>query len=300
MKTKRVALRGHKIEGLYYIKPSNVMLLSSYSLDVENVKIILEAIRQYNAPILHVYPSSVYLLAKIIKDNQLTLSHHFKLIALSSEPLMQHQKNLIKDVFHTNLSHWYGHTEKAVLAGYCEKEDTFHIYPQYGITEILNSDGSPTPAGKTGEIVGTSFWNLATPFVRYKTQDFAEVGADSCASCGRNYKILNRIEGRLQDYVIDKDGHLISLTALIFAQHFKAFENIVSLKLEQYEKGIVNVNIVPDKHFSPADQAEVKQVMQDVTGGRLTVNIHITDKIERTKAGKQPFLKQNLNVNEYL
>lgn len=299
LKSKRVALRGHKIKGLFFIKPANVMLLSSYALDVKNVKKIIEAIEFYKAPILHVYPSSIYLLAKIIKDNNLQLNHQFSLTALSSEPLMPFQTALVKEVFNTKISHWYGHSEKAVLAGYCEKNETFHAFPQYGITEVVDSEGRAVQKGDVGEIVGTSFWNFATPFIRYKTHDYAEWGENHCPDCQRNYQILNRIEGRLQDYVVDKDGHLISLTALIFAQHFEAFENIISMKLVQSKKGAVIVNIVGSEHFTNTDADEVANVMIEVTNRRLDVEVKIVENIERTALGKQPFLKQHLNINDY-
>lgn len=300
MKIKRVALRGHKIKGLYYIKPANVMLLSSYTLNKESVEIIIKAIEKYKAPILHAYPSSIYLFSRIIKDNHLQLKHRFELIALSSEPLFPFQKELVRKVFNTPVSHWYGHTEKCVLAGYCEHEDTFHVYPQYGITELIDDNGKHIKKGEVGEIVGTSFWNFATPFIRYKTQDYAELGDDFCPSCGRNYQILNRIEGRIQDYVIDKDGHLISLTALVFAQHFEAFEHINSIKLVQKEVGTIIVNIIPNSKYTQNDSNEIYSVMRKVTKNRLDISIELVDNQERTALGKQPFLKQFLNINDYI
>lgn len=300
MKIKRVALRGHKIKGLYYIKPANVMLLSSYSLNKESVEEIIKAIEKYKAPVLHAYPSSIYIFSRIIKDHQLKINHRFNLIALSSEPLMSYQKELVRDVFNAPISHWYGHTEKCVLAGYCEHEDFFHVYPQYGITELIDINGIQVKKGDVGEIVGTSFWNFATPFIRYKTSDYAELGDDNCISCGRNYQILNRIEGRLQDYVVDKDGHLISLTALIFAQHFEAFEHITSIKLVQKEIGTITVNIIPNTKYTQADSEEIHSVMKKVTKNRLDISIVLVDKTDRTSLGKQPFLKQYLNINDYI
>ena len=99
-------------------------------------------------------------MAKIMRDNNLVMNHKFKAIMFGSEPLYGFQKELINEVFKTKLCYWYGHTEKSILAGNCEFDDRFHVYPQYGITEIIN-----------GEMIGTSFWNYATPFIRYKTTE---------------------------------------------------------------------------------------------------------------------------------
>jgi hypothetical protein len=43
----------------------------------------------------------------------------------------------------------------------------------------------PVPEGEEGEIVGTSFHVMATPFIRYRTMDIAVKGPPCCQDCGR-------------------------------------------------------------------------------------------------------------------
>lgn len=287
--TKRVTLRGNKTKSIYEHDPMLGLVLSSYDINLENVKEYIKQIEKYKYPIFHVYPSSTYLMAKLMKDNNLKLRHKFEAIMFGSEPLYDFQKELIKEIFDTKLCHWYGHTEKAILAGNCEGDDRFHIYPQYGVTEMID-----------GELIGTSFWNYATPLIRYKTMDFAQVGDDKCNQCGRNYQLLNKIDGRLQDYIVNSERELVTLTALIFAQHFECFSKIIQMQLYQDKIGCVIVKIVPTNDFSENDTKEIINKMLYAAHNKIIVSVHIVERLEKTDAGKLRFLDQRLNMQEFI
>lgn len=287
--TKRVTLRGNKIKGLYENSPLIGLIISTYDINLESVKIYLTQIEQYKYPIFHVYPSAIYLMAKIMKENSLKLNYKFEAIMFGSEPLYDFQKELIKEVFDTKLCYWYGHTEKAILAGNCENDDRFHAYPQYGITEVID-----------GELVGTSFWNEATPFIRYKTMDFAESGDDNCKKCKRYYQLLNKIDGRLQDYIVNNDQELVTLTALIFAQHFDCFSKIRQMQLFQDKIGIVIVKIIPTKDFNNKDEKEIIEKMLYASHNKIVVTVEIVEIIVKTNAGKLRFLDQKLDMKEFI
>jgi len=224
-----------------------------------------------------------------MKHNNLRMSHKFEAIMFGSEPLYDFQKEVINEVFNTQLCYWYGHTEKSILAGNCESDSRFHIYPQYGFTEIVN-----------GELIGTSFWNFATPFIRYKTSDYAEVSDSGSCNCGRHYQLLNKIDGRLQDYIINRDSELVTLTALIFAQHFDCFSKIEQMQLEQRTVGEIAVNIVPGNNFNDTDKSEIIDKMMQASHNKIVIEVKIIESIERTKVGKTQFLNQHLDINTFI
>jgi phenylacetate-CoA ligase len=299
-KTKSTILRGRNVDGIFNYDPMYGLTLSSYDIDLVNVIKYIELIESYKTPIFQAYPSAIYLMANIIKDNNININHKFKAIMLGSEPLYDFQKKLIQETFNTKLCFWYGASEKVVLAGNCELDERFHIYPQYGITEIIDKNGRTVNEGESGEIVGTSFWNFATPLIRYKTMDYAERGAERCEKCGRHYSLLNKIDGRLQDYIVDRERRLVTLTALIFAQHFQAFSRMISMKLYQDKIGEVIVNIVPTQAFTPEDEIEIIHKMQEATHNKITVYIKIVESLDLTESGKMKFLDQRLKIEEFL
>jgi phenylacetate-CoA ligase len=301
LRSNSTVLRGNKVKGIYEYNPLHGLTLSSYDINIDNVKKYIQLIERYKTPIFQAYPSAIYLMAKIMKDNGLTINHIFESIMLGSEPLYDFQKQLIQEVFNSKLCFWYGATEKVVLAGNCENDDHFHIYPQYGITELIDKHGNPMQQeGQTGEIIGTSFWNYATPFIRYKTMDYGELGQKYCEHCGRSYQLFNKIEGRLQDYIVDNEGNLVTLTALIFGQHFNAFNKIVRMKLYQDKIGDVIVKIVSSIGFAKEDQLEIVDKMQTATSNKISVFIELVENVDLTERGKLRFLDQRLNIRDFM
>ena len=178
----------------------------------------------------------------------------------------------------------------------CEHSSRYHLWPFYGLAEILDEEGKNADEGEVGELVGTSFWSYGTPFIRYKTSDIARKGKTSCEKCGRQFQLLEGIEGRTQDYVITEDGGLVSLTALIFAQHFQAFGAIENMQLYQASAGEVVVKIVPTKAFSEKDAREIREKMESAVGGRISVQVQLVERIPRTSRGKHKFLVQELDI----
>ena len=90
--------------------------------------------------------------------------------------------------------------------GECEVEDGMHFNAQrYVMLELIDpasGEALPWREGGTGEIVYTTFARDATPVVRYRSRDHAEVVAMRCA-CGRTSPRIRCI-GRTDDMLIYK------------------------------------------------------------------------------------------------
>ncbi len=90
--------------------------------------------------------------------------------------------------------------------GECEVEDGMHFNAQrYVMLELIDPDSGqarPWREGGTGELVYTTFDRDATPVVRYRSRDHAEVVAMRCA-CGRTSPRIRCI-GRTDDMLIYK------------------------------------------------------------------------------------------------
>jgi len=253
---------------------------------LESVKDYIKQIEKYKYPIFHVYPSALYLMAKVMKDNNLKLNHKFEAIMFGSEPLYDFQKELIKEVFDSKLCYWYGHSEKAILTGNCEKDDRFHTYPQYGITEVIN-----------GELTGTSFWNYATPFIRYKTMDFAQVGDENCDKCGRNYQLIDNIDGRLQEFIVSKSKNLVSMTAI--NMHDDIFYDIEQFRFYQDTIGKVVFNYM-SKINTQVNVDKIYKGLKEKLTDEFELELKKVTSIEKTNAGKLRFLDQKLDMKGFI
>ena len=90
--------------------------------------------------------------------------------------------------------------------GECEVEDGMHFNARrHAMLELIDPESGqavPWREGATGEIVYTALDREATPVVRYRSRDHAEVVAMGCA-CGRTGPRIRCI-GRTDDMLIYK------------------------------------------------------------------------------------------------
>lgn len=293
-----VILRGNVPNNDLYEYKGRDLILSSYQLTNENVKKYIELIEKFNPDFIQAYPSSINIISDyILKNNIKIKTDKLRAILCASEQLYGYQRENIKLAFKVKVFSFYGHTEHACIAGECEHSNYYHIQSEYGYTELLDEYGKDVfEEDQTGEFVVTGFNNYVMPFIRYKTGDFA-VNTNGKCKCKRNYKLIKKLEGREQEIIVTNSGAKISLTSIIFSQHFNAFSRIKLMQLVQNEKGKVVVNIVKHNDFSDIDSLEIKNKMEEATLNDIEVNIVFVNEIKRTNRGKHKMLIQNLNIN---
>ncbi|MBA7509010.1 hypothetical protein ES705_00947 [subsurface metagenome] len=272
------------------------LFFSTYHMNEKTLPEFIKIIRDFKPEFIWNYPSSLTILAKFMKENNIRPFPSVKALLCGSENLYPLQRELFEEVFNCRVYSWYGHTEQAVLAGECEKSSYYHIFPEYGFVELINKDRVINNDNEFGEIVATGFNNYAFPFIRYKTMDIAKYKNYNC-SCGRNYKLFEKVEGRMQDLIVTRDGRLITLTALIFAQHFDSFFRLKEMQIIQEKKGELLIKIVKTPEFSDSDKNEIASRIQNAVREGLEINFEFVDNISRTKSGKMRFLVQKLPVD---
>lgn len=272
----------------------NELRCSSYHLTPEWMEVYRQKAWEYKPDWVRCYPSSGYILARWIKDNGRAFPP-LKGVLCASENLYNFQRQLLSEVFGTRVFTHYGHYELAVLAGFCEYADTYHVLPQYGFAELIDASGKPvTEPGKMGEIVATSFIMHATPFVRYRTRDFAVLKGWGCPECGRPYQIWERVEGRLQEFVVTGTGRYISMTAINF--HDDIFDHIKQFQFYQEAKGRVTFRYMPKSTCNTDVLDEIGKRLLKKLGDDVALNYERVDDIPKTKRGKHRFLIQMLPV----
>ena len=151
--------------------------------------------------------------------------------------------------------------------------------------------------GEAGTIISTAFNNFVMPLIRYKTNDLAEYSDYKC-TCNRNYPSIAKILGRDHEYIFGSKGNTISLTALIFGQHFKAFANIRQMQIIQNEPGKIIVNIVREEGFSKNDICEIAEKISNTSANTISPDIQVVNHIPVTKNGKHKFLIQNISKRD--
>ncbi len=298
LKTKASILRGKRLGGPVGYDPLNGLILSSFDLTPQITETYVEAIEKYKTPILRGYPSSLYLFSSFLEKQGITMKHQFKSVMLGSEILYDFQYEKIKRVFNAPVINWYGHVEKAILAGFCKHSRKFHSYPQYGITEIIGQEDQEVKAGESGELIGTSFWNFATPFIRYRTMDYARKGAGSCPECNKHYQLIDEILGREHEYIVDKDKKLIALTGVSIV--CGTFTEVDQFRFYQDTVGKFVFRYIKKTGVDEVNTDFMKNALFDKIGSDFEIAFEEVSQIDLTSSGKMMYLEQKLEIAKFM
>lgn len=290
---RAVILRGNRPKGKsIYEYLGRDLVLSGYDLKKENVKEYIQKIEEFNPDYMRIYPSFGYELASLIKKNNLSLKNvKIKYIISSSENLYDFQIKLIEEVFNAPVYTFYGHTEHCALAIQCREERRYHFIPQYGYTELIREDGKNCLDNELGEIVCTGFNNFAMPLIRYKTQDMGIAYKKQC-ECFSNYFTVKSIEGRKQEFFIDKNNNKIS-----YIYHdvpiWPVKDKVNAYQYVQNEIGKIELNLMAERPLTLEDEKNVINEFYRYYEN-FTIKIIYKESIERTKSGKFRYLVQNI------
>jgi len=298
---RQMVFRGLQIEssdGMQFEPKFNELRCSTYQFIPSQMEIYRRKAFDYKPEWIRCYPSSGYVFADYLKDSGKPFPK-IKGLLCSSENLYDFQKQLFQEVFGSEARIFvhYGHYEMSALAGFCEYTDDYHVLPQYGFVELLDKNGNQvTKEGEIGEIVATSFIMMATPFIRFKTEDLAVFKGWGCAECGRPYQIWERIEGRLQELIQTETGRLISTSML--NMHDDSYDFLKQFQFHQKESGKVTFRFIPKENCAENFLESIKAKIQYKLGSDIKLEIEAVKEIPLTKRGKHRLLIQELNLKQ--
>lgn len=194
-------------------------------------------------------------------------------VLLGSEYPTPAYRSVIEETLSGNVVSWYGHSEMAVLA----RETILGLYeslPTYGYAEAVSGGGQ----GHGHRLICTSYDNLAHPFIRYDTGDIVEPVSSHGGSLA--FRIT---EGRVGDFVVDRRGQKLSLTAIIFGRHHEAFAKLQHLQVRQDAPGRITLVVTPR---SPAIDVSSAAQGFDLADLDIDWQIEVVDSPVRTSSGK--------------
>lgn len=289
---RQVVLRGDHVVPQSRLSPpfwfhdrlGRSMFVSTRHLSVQNVTSIAQAITHFGAQTLRAYPTAAYELAKLSRELDLTV--RFKSIITGSEPLYPLQRDLIERQFGGKAFVGYGMAERVAYGAECEF-GRMHINPEYAHVEIVDAKGQPTDG--EGFVVGTSYHNHAMPLIRYQLEDMACWDHEPCP-CGRTYRVIRDLNGRIGDQLFDLGGTPVNPTVLTFP--FKGVDSIRRAQVAQVSRDQWQVRLIPEPNYSEADTAKLLQNFHDLVSTKLNIHIVLVDDIKSLPNGKFKWVAQ--------
>lgn len=296
----RLILRGKDIrpnrhDPDYYYDPLRRELSCSVpNMTDESMEKYCRAIEHYKPPFVHGYMSAVELLCKYIQSRKGGLGHQFRAVLAISETISPMQRSFVEEVLGARVFSFYGHSERLIIAGECEKTHAFHIEPLYGYAELLNNDGMPA---QEGELTATGFLHHAMPLIRYRTGDLAQWDADdSPCPCGRAHRRLRHISGRIQEALVGSNGAQISSSVMNF--HTDAFASIRRFQYHQDTPGQATLRIVPLHPLTSSEEVSILSALTEKTQGQIRFVLEYVPEIPPKPNGKFSIIDQRLTLTQ--
>jgi phenylacetate-CoA ligase len=225
------------------------------------------------------YPSSIYLFAKYVREQGIT-GIHPKFIEVTSEKLMDSQRQLMEDVFQCKVADAYGSREIGSVAIECEAGQ---LHVTEGCHMEIIANGQAAQPGQTGEIVLTSLHQYGMPMIRYRIMDTAVYQSGPC-SCGRGLPAFHEITGRTTSFIVTADGQYTDES--FFEYIFQAKTEVARYQVYQPDLEHLQIRLVLRQKVEQAWFDNLKKNLQVPFGSRLRISIQLVDEIPLTTAGK--------------
>ena len=301
-----LALRGRLIPGAgngrapwAYEPIRRQLMLSCEHLSRAWMPQFAQALARYRPTVIEAFPSALFPLARWLEAHpQPAFTRGVKGVMLFSENAYGFQMETFRRVFGCPIVGHYGHSERVLMAATLPDDDRYFFWPQYGWLELVDAHDRPvTQPGKLGFIVGTGFDNQVMPFVRYRTGDLGVLSAKGHPMLP-GFPAVERIAGRLQEFIVCRDERLVSITTLGVA-HFPELAEADAIQYEQEAPGRVFLKIAAEKPVPAGHLERIARAVEEKMQGGCEVTVVQVERIPRTPRGKTRMLVQHLDIRRY-
>jgi phenylacetate-CoA ligase len=246
----------------------------------------IERWRREGAEVLFGHSHSLYMLARYVLAHDI---HDLRPrgIVSTSMMLLANERQVIERAFACKVFDRYGCEEVGLIASECERHEGLHLSTEQLFIEFLRPDGAPAAAGEEGAIVVTDLNNHGMPFIRYRIEDFGVPSVRAC-SCGRGMPLMERLTGRVADYLKRTDGSMVAGVSLV-ERTLTAIPGLEQLQIVQPAIDQIVLNVVRAPDFSANTERSLLAEFAAVFGAGVSISAQYVERIPQERSGKYRF-----------
>jgi phenylacetate-CoA ligase len=205
------------------------------------------------------------------------------------DKLYEHYRSTIEDVFRSPVHDTYGCGEGIQVAAQCGFGSHYHIHSTEVILECVDGQGAGVAPEEAGNLVLTRLHPGPTPLIRYSVGDVGVRGNRQECACGRQWEILESIEGRISDVVVTPKGN--RLIVHFFTGILEHFTGIDCYQVVQKDRRNLEVRIVPAAGADPGDLGRSVKAALEQRGLRdMEISVQAVEEIPVPSSGKRRFV----------
>lgn len=277
-KTIKQKLRSFLLERMIYLDTMN--------LNPDSMAAFVKRWYRFQPDMIFGHAHSIYLFAKYLHENKIQDLRPVGIVA-TSMMLLDHERALIEEVFGCRVSNRYGCEEVGLIGVECEQHQGMHINSAHIILECLDENNQPVLPGQSGKLVITDLNNYGMPLIRYRVEDVGALSYREC-SCGRKTPLLERLEGRIADFLKKPDGGQVAGVSLV-ERTLTKIPGIEQMQLVQEQLHQIIINRVKGIEYTPHTDHELLREFRHVFDTDVELVIKDVTKIPQEKSGKYRF-----------
>ncbi len=266
----------------------NVRLFSAADMSFAQMERFAGVMRRFKPRYILGYPSAVYRFCVFLNERGYSSDEFGVRVVLSvSEALHDFQREAIVKTLGCRAVNIYSSLEAGMMASECP-EGKMHVSQNV----YLETVAAQTPVPNR-EIVVTHLESYGMPFLRYRTGDLGILREGAC-SCGRPTPVLERLEGRVADFILTPDGGAVHALVLFQAlNRLKGASRIAQLRVVQKAATELEVWVVAPAALREAIGREIVAAFSRILGPRVRVRPVFVEEIRSGPGGKaRPFVSE--------
>ena len=265
--------------------------IQAFSHNAADLKKTLQRLPENQEYVLAGYASSLYVISKIAKENNIRLK--IKSAISWGDKLFEHYKKNISEVFHCKTYETYGSAEGFMVGAQKDLEYMYQMSPNVYL-EILDDHGNEVEDGLLGNVIVTNLNGFAMPLIRYKIGDLAIKlpRKDYPENRELNLPLLQKIIGRDTDIVKTPSGNY-----LVVHSFTGIFEHIPEIKqfcvIQNGLKGIL-ILYIKDLGFKKEILSDIRLKILQFLEEPFEIIFEEVEEIKPTPSGKPQLIISNL------
>jgi phenylacetate-CoA ligase len=242
--------------------------------------------RRGKPEILFGHSHSLYMLARYVIGHGIDDLRPRGVIS-TSMMLLANERAVIESAFSCKVFDRYGSEETGLIASECEQHQGLHLNIEHLYIEFLREDGSHATPGEEGAIVITDLFNRGMPLIRYQIGDVGVLSDRRCL-CGRGLPLMERVTGRVADYLKRRDGSMVAGVSLV-ERTLTAIQGLEQMQVVQPAVDEIVLNVVRAADFSPATEQALLAEFRSVFGPGIEIHANYVERIPQERSGKYRF-----------
>ncbi|NWG74424.1 MAG: phenylacetate--CoA ligase family protein [Rubrivivax sp.] len=265
----------------------NQLVLNAFAMSPARMDSYLDAVEAFAPRCVYGYASSLALLAAHARDRGRRLRlPALKVVCTTGEPLYDHQRTLIAEVFGAPVANEFGSRDIGFTA-HESPDGQMLLMSESIVLEVLDEAGRPVAPGEMGEAVMTGLCSDAQPFIRYRTGDMVRMSTEPDRA-GRGLHVIAEVVGRSTDFLVRPDGTIMHALAGIYV--LRATEGVAEFKLIQNDLRNVEVLVVPGPGWGPQRALAIEDGLRQRLGDEVRITVRVVEGIEPEASGKHRYV----------